>query len=127
MKKSVILLVICFLALSFSIVSASQLKVTSEHPFLVNNNWIPASQLQVGDKLKTSDGKQVVIKNITEVEDRVEVYNLEASPYSDFVVSDGVIVHNSKLPLEFEKSCAGRSDCIFGESTVQAHLQTGGL
>jgi len=95
MKKSVILLLICFLFLSFSIVSASQLKVTSEHPFLVNNNWIPASQLQPGDSLKTSDGNTVVIKNITEVEEKVEVYNLEASPYSDFIVEDGLVVHNS--------------------------------
>jgi len=98
MKKSVILLVICFLALSFSIVSASQLKVTSEHPFLVNNTWVKASDLKIGDILKTADGKNAVIKNITEVEERVEVYNLEASPYSDFVVSDGVIVHNSNDP-----------------------------
>jgi len=111
MKKSVILLVICFLVLSFSIVSASQLKVTSEHPFLVNGNWIPASQLQVGDKLKTSDGKQVVIKNITEVEDRVEVYNLEASPYSDFVVSDGVIVHNSNELGEVYCNACLRGPC----------------
>jgi len=96
MKKSVILLVICFLALSFSIVSASQLKVTSEHPFLVNNEWIPASQLQVGDSLKTIDGKQVVIKNITEVDERVEVYNLHVNNVENYFAND-VLVHNKLL------------------------------
>jgi hypothetical protein len=94
-KKVYYLFFAICLVLSFSIVSASQLKVTSEHPFLLNGKWIPASDLKAGDILKTSDGKTVVIKNITEVKERVKVYNLEASPYNDFIVSDGLIVHNS--------------------------------
>lgn len=84
-----------------SFVSGSQLKVTEEHPFLINGSWISASQLQVGDLLTTVDGKNVRITSIEDVveETNFSVYNLESKEYSDFVVDGGdnlsVVVHNS--------------------------------
>lgn len=90
------LLIIIFLLISF--VSAGELKVTEEHPFLVNGKWISASQLQVGDVLQTVDGKKV---RITSLKDMVSnsnfpVYNLEAGVYHNFAIGlDRVIVHNS--------------------------------
>jgi len=95
MKKSVILLLIFFLLLVLPLVLAAQLKVTSEHPFLVNNEWIAASDLEVGDKLLTIDRKTARITGIKFVPDKVEVYNLESSLYHNFVLEDGLIVHNS--------------------------------
>jgi hypothetical protein len=44
---------------SFSLVSAGSLRVTEEHPFLINGEWIPANQLVVGDILQTPDGKKL--------------------------------------------------------------------
>jgi len=90
-----------FFSISFVSVSASTLRVTQEHPFLVNGEWISASQLKIGDLLTTVGGKHVVITNITDItsEDNFSVYNLEAKQYSNFVVgSDKVVVHNSHLP-----------------------------
>jgi intein/homing endonuclease len=55
-----IFILILFLNILF--ISAGTLKVTEEHPFLVNGNWISASQLKVGDVLQTIDGKNVTIK-----------------------------------------------------------------
>jgi len=84
-----------------SFASAGELKVTEEHPFLVNGEWISASELKVGDLLQTADGKKV---RITEIEDIIDnnsfpVYNLEAGRYHNFVVDSGdgleVVVHNS--------------------------------
>jgi intein/homing endonuclease len=95
------------LALAFILISLSNfsqagtLKVTEEHPFLINGSWIPASDLKVGDELTTIDGKKVRITNITDVETKepFPVYNLEAGKYHDFVVDGGdgvgVVVHNS--------------------------------
>ena len=74
-----------------------ELKVTLEHPFLVNGNWIKASQLKVGDELFTIDGKKARITSIKDVNESVDVYNLEVEKYSDFVLSDGIVVHNSNL------------------------------
>ena len=119
MKKEKILFVflILFLNLFFisssfiSFVSAGELRVTQEHPFLVNDSWMSAKNLNVGDELFTIDGKKV---RITEIEEVVSdksflVYNFEAKKYSDFVVcsesecdnnSFGVVVHNSNAPEE---------------------------
>lgn len=86
-----------------SLVSAGNLQVTAEHPFLINNSWIPANQLHVGNILTNPDGKKVRIKNIGEVvpNETFPVYNLEAGKYYDFVVNGGdnlsVVVHNSNI------------------------------
>jgi len=106
MKKITISLILVLLFLvSLSFISASsQLKVTEEHPFLVDGEWIDASELEVGDILQTYDGKQVRITNLEDIvkDENFLVYNLEAEPYHDFVVGDedlGIVVHNSdKLP-----------------------------
>ena len=101
-----ILFLALFLILT-TLVQAGELKVTQEHPFLVDNQWIPASDLQVGDILKTADGKSVRITNIQDVETEgpFPVYNLEAGIYHNFVVGlDKLIVHNSNLPINGKDS-----------------------
>ncbi len=94
MKKAGVILIL--LVLLSSVVYASELKVTSEHPFLINNKWITANQLNVGDNLTLSNGRSAIIKNIGKVtsEYSFKVYNLETEKYHDFIVN-GVIVHNS--------------------------------
>jgi len=99
------------LALTFILISLSKfsqagtLKVTEEHPFLINGSWIPASDLKVGDELTTIDGKKVRITSIQDIETKepFPVYNLEAGKYSNFIVDGGdglgVVVHNSNLRL----------------------------
>lgn len=87
---------------SVNLVSAGEkyeLKVTLEHPFLINDEWVPASQLQVGDLMTTVDGKKARITKITDVklDEPVSVYNLEAGEFHNFVLSSGVVVHNSDL------------------------------
>jgi hypothetical protein len=104
------LILLFVLIIVLSLVSAGTLKVTEEHPFLVNGEWISASQLRVGDVLQTIDGKNVTIKKITphETSEPFSVYNLEAGIFHDFVVADssepageevGVVVHNSENPF----------------------------
>jgi len=92
-KLSVFLLVFVVLTvLSY----AEQLKVTPEHPFYLDGKWVEASELKIGDKLKTIDGKTAVIKNIRKVEEPVTVYNLEDDYYlHNYVVGEGLVVHNS--------------------------------
>ena len=114
MKKTgkfvlVTLLVLILLSLTSifaSFASAGELQVTEEHPFLVNDSWIPAKNLSVGDELLTIDGKKVRITEIEEVvsDETFSVYNLEAGFYHNFIVNGGdglgVVVHNSlKFPL----------------------------
>jgi len=92
-----------FVFLFFSIfllnfISAGELKVTEEHPFLINGEWVSASDLKVGDELTLVNGSKVKITKLTDVETEEPflVYNLEAGKYHNFVVGEeGVVVHNS--------------------------------
>jgi len=101
------------LLLALPLTYAQQLKVTSEHPFLVDNKWIPAKQLQVGDILKTIDGKTARITEINDIvsDESFPVYNLESS-FSDFVVEDGLIAHNSNKPGRFYCCQCPKGLCI---------------
>jgi len=99
--KSKFFLFLILIAISLTFVFAfnsfsdkNTLKVTFEHPFLIDNKWIPASELKVGDELFSVDGKKARIISIEDVDDEVDVYNLEVEKYSDFVVN-GIVVHNS--------------------------------
>ena len=64
---SFLLVIFLVFTLSFSCVLAGELRVTQEHPFLIEDEWIPASDLIVGDVLKTFDGKLVRITEIRDV------------------------------------------------------------
>jgi len=100
MKKKGLLFVIVLLVLS-SLVYAGTLKVTSEHPFLINGEWIPASELKIGDRLTEINGKTVEITSIKKVTPKEPflVYNIEAGKYHNFIVRDtdnlSIVVHNS--------------------------------
>jgi len=97
-KLSVFLLVFVVFAISSY---AEQLRVTPEHPFYLNGEWVEAKDLKIGDKLKTIDGKTAVIRNIRKVEtnEPITVYNLEDDYYlHNYVVSKGLVVHNSNKP-----------------------------
>ena len=61
-KKQIIIFVLFLLTVS--LVSAGTLRVTEEHPFLINGEWIPASELKIGDRLTEINGKTVEITSI---------------------------------------------------------------
>jgi len=105
MKKGVLFLLGLILFSNF--VFAGELKVTNEHPFLINNVWIPAKQLIVGDLLTTIDGKKARITIIEEIQENVQVYNLEDSYFHNYI-ANGIIVHNSDKP-------SGYADELFSE------------
>lgn len=97
-KKRIILSSVVFFIFLLPFAYSSQLKVTEEHPFLINGSWIKASELKQGDILKTFDGKQVIIKNITDIqtEEPFLVYNFEDDyALHNYVVENGLVVHNS--------------------------------
>ncbi len=96
-----ILLVLTLLSL-FSFVFAGELRVTQEHPFYVDDSWMPAKNLVVGDILQTADGGKVRITSIEDVisEKPFPVYNFEDTfGINNYIVNGGdgigVVVHNS--------------------------------
>ena len=95
MKKAGILFVLIIL-LIVNVILTGELKVTQEHPFFVNGEWVTASQLSVGDELITSSDEKVKIISIKDVSSPIEVYNLDSSETDDFIVGEeNIVVHNS--------------------------------
>ena len=133
MKRGIFILIVL---LSLSFVSAFQISVTREHPFLVNGNWISASSLQVGQILENIHGKKVRITNIEDVKKDTSVFNIETS--SNNYVVDNLIVHNSggnpalekgplpgrgikKVPDHYDGSLLLERDRLHHENLVRAY------
>jgi len=110
MKKAGILFVLMIL-LMVNVILAGELQVTQEHPFLVDDEWIPASALNVGDELVNINGEKIKIISIKDVSSPTEVYNLDSFETDDFVVGvDNVVVHNSEQPIVYPEQCPNLGD-----------------
>ena len=79
------------------------IKTTKIHPFYVKKKnsldykWIKAGDIDKGDYLYTSEGKEVIVDNIIDekLNNTITVYNLEVDGNHDYYVGDGkYLVHN---------------------------------
>ena len=71
------------------------LKVTPNHPMFVNGKWKDAGELQIGDSLWNNKGKNVIVRSIDKVFQRIAVYNLEVDKYHTYFAG-GLLVHNKE-------------------------------
>jgi hypothetical protein len=115
--KKITTIILSFLIL-ITLVSASELKVTQEHPFYLDGEWVEAKELQLGDILNTVDGKKVKITSIGEIETEIPfyVYNLEAGTYHNFIVGlEKLIVHNSNqdVPIKLRSPSVSSDEEFF--------------
>ena len=75
--------------------NCSEVHTTLNHPFLVNEEWLPASSIQIGDSLTSIDDKKIYINKISRVSEDRLVYNLTLSENHNFWVgSEKFLVHN---------------------------------
>jgi hypothetical protein len=78
-----------------------RLRFTDTHPVLLDDAWVKAGELKVGDTLTAADGNPVVIETIRRVAGPVTVYNFEVNPLGTYV-ANGIVVHNKVIPKEWE-------------------------
>jgi hypothetical protein len=74
-----------------------QLCVTPDHKFYLNNEWIKADDLKIGDKL-FSPMQNSIIFSIEKIYEKRSIYDLEVSNYHNYFVAmntDDVLVHNA--------------------------------
>jgi len=71
------------------------IKVTSNHPFYSDGNWIEAGDLSIGDKILHVDGLEHTIKTIELSDEQVTVYNFEVEGYHNYF-AEGYLVHNAE-------------------------------
>ena len=73
---------------------------TLEHPFFVNNVWVAAKDLAVGDSLFANLGTKVKLDSVFKfkTDTATVVYNFETAGNHNYYVSSGkVLVHNSSI------------------------------
>jgi hypothetical protein len=81
---------------------ASPLRVTTEHPFFVQDacqadrgGWVAARKLSAGDKVRQPNGGWRRIASVTYQAGHLKVYNFEvADNHNYFVSRTGILVHN---------------------------------
>jgi hypothetical protein len=82
------------LAVDYYVINGA-IEVTGTHPFLVDQRWVRAEGLCVGDVLDSADGTPLVVESITRVDRGVRTFNLSVSGNHTFF-ADGVLVHNKE-------------------------------
>lgn len=71
-------------------------RVTALHRFMTSEGWVRVQDLQLGMKLKTTNG-WTVLKSKKRIEANVVVFNLEVEEHQNFFVAGGhesYLVHN---------------------------------
>ena len=88
------------------------LKATGEHPFWTSNRgWQNAEDLEVGDSLVTSQGKERLVVSVeTHYLEKTATYNLSVAGVKTFYVlvgGEAVLVHNTEIPIRPEDITTG--------------------
>ncbi len=71
------------------------LRITPEHKVYSQGHFKPIGSLKPGDKLKTSQGKEILINSMEFIRDNKTVYNLHVAKQNTFI-ADNYYVHNQK-------------------------------
>lgn len=78
------------------VLSGETIRSTEEHPFLtVNNEWVAAAKLEIGQKIASGTGETVVVESIAFEDKECDVYNLEIIDYNTYCIGKkAIVVHN---------------------------------
>ena len=78
-------------------VNGEEIQTTPVHPFWVENQWVAAKDLEIGDVLTLADGTTAPVTYTygEQLHEPVIVYNFEVAEFHTYYVTDtGVLVHN---------------------------------
>ena len=81
-------------------VNGEEIDTTESHPFWVEEGWVSARDLNIGDIVTLANGEKAEITDVTveKLDNPVKVYNFEVEDYHTYFVSEvGVLVHNTCL------------------------------
>ncbi|MFC0183660.1 polymorphic toxin-type HINT domain-containing protein [Pseudarcicella hirudinis] len=77
-------------------IKGDTITTTSEHPFYVNNTWLPAEKLYKGLRLLTLSGALISVDSVATVQETLSVYNFEVEhSHNYFVGNEEYLVHNA--------------------------------
>lgn len=81
----------------------NSLNITPIHRIFVNNAWITAQEIKIGDKLLSSNGSFIQVDSIKKHTGSFTVYNLTTQKFHTFF-ADGIYVHNEKGGVDIRKN-----------------------
>lgn len=91
----------------------SEIITTKEYPFWTNEKgWILASEIEVGDSVRTRNGKNISVEliEIKILEKPVYVYNIEVENAHTYFVGDNeILVHNKAAKSSYAKTLSTNS------------------
>ncbi len=74
------------------------IRLTEEHPFYVEGEWVEAKDVVVGDSLLDYQGNEISIVNVSVTAIEIKVYNLTVANNHNYFVGDTpVLAHNINL------------------------------
>jgi RHS repeat-associated protein len=77
-------------------INNKSITTTAEHPFYINNQWIEARDVKIGDSVQLFNGQKIAVAYKSIKDTTSAVYNFSVSNYHNYYVSDiGVLVHNA--------------------------------
>lgn len=81
--------------------SGDEIKLSSQHPIKVNNNWMRAADVKVGDELHDAkNDRDTRVCAVESVSGYTTVYNLEFECANDGIFANGILVG------DFKKQCS---------------------
>ncbi|MGE8433361.1 polymorphic toxin-type HINT domain-containing protein [Chryseobacterium joostei] len=81
--------------LSMELPTGEFVRVTPEHRFFCNDEWIQAGQLKAGDLLHLKGGDYTTVISIETLPHYEKVYNFDIADNENYYVTeDGILVHN---------------------------------
>jgi RHS repeat-associated protein len=114
--------------LQFLIIGNETIITTDDHPFYVNNVWVNAIDLQIGDSLSLLNGGKAVLSNKIQKDTTVTVYNFAVTDYATYYVGkQGILVHNNNPCIQAVDNMAGFFKTNVGTKVRQASTKTKGM
>ncbi|GAJ20221.1 unnamed protein product, partial [marine sediment metagenome] len=79
----------------YYLVINDNIRVTPNHPFYVNDKWLPAGEIKTGDLLLNINGDAVRVVSVQKIFEQHRTFNLEVEGCHNYFAED-VLVHNKQ-------------------------------
>ncbi|SFN49086.1 intein C-terminal splicing region/intein N-terminal splicing region [Chryseobacterium oleae] len=109
--------------LSLELPTGEFVRVTPEHRFFCNDEWIEARDLSPGDVLHLKGGHYTTIISVETLPHYEKVYNFDIEDNENYYVTeDGILVHNG-YKIDEAESAGGHSIERHGSQLSEAEMQ----
>jgi hypothetical protein len=74
-----------------------KIRVTPNHPMYINDNWITAGNIKIGDMLQSIKGIKIPVLSVEKIYEKEPTFNIEVKDLHTYYAED-ILVHNKDVP-----------------------------